>query len=97
MTLTQPTTRRRWFCTRCGEERLVARRTGRCVTCYEDAQDATRQGKMPELPDDPEALACMVCEAVVHVGREFRARALRIRMPWTVCENCEARAEECEK
>jgi hypothetical protein len=96
MTLTQPT-RRRWFCTRCGDERLVARRPGRCVKCYEDAQDSTRQDRMPALPDDPECLTCLTCPAVVRVGREGRARSMRMGLPWTICSACEERADLIER
>jgi hypothetical protein len=58
---------------------------------------ASEQDRIPALPADPGSLACMVCRKVVHVGGEFRARSIRLRMPWVICEACEARAEKYGK
>jgi predicted ATP-dependent serine protease len=86
---------RRFHCTRCGAERRGAKRAGRCGECYERALPATEQNSVPALPVEADKLACMVCREVVTVGREFRARSMRMRMPWTVCQSCEAKAETC--
>jgi RNase P subunit RPR2 len=59
----------------------------------ESVAAATKQDQVPPIPADPESLACMVCREVVHVGKEFRDRSMRMRMPWTICESCEAKAE----